>query len=341
MGLVLDDETRPTSLQCAGGGRNRLDHAIPAVGVDQLAANLDVVRPLATLGNHRREHSHGVLRLLLGHRRDLHPRLRVVHRDGLVVIVPTGETARADQLDAGNRCGQRILAVPLASLEDPIAIDEPSTMIDRIPPQDEARLLGGVLPRLTGWMLEPLGRPAQSRPAQGVLRQDELAVLATCPGRPDVDGLVLRGGRGHVWPATTKASTMAAVNNTSAQTIRAGVNLNGGLPNPPSAPNDSSAPAAPTRNSAHQERVIGRPFVVRGPRATQGRWASARCPGTGTPPATRGRCRRRRTPTSRGALVASTSAHTLSSPSCWPTCSSFACSGNRISGRSAIGSGYL
>src|SRR5690606_31332352 len=131
------------------------------------------------------QHPHGVLGLRLRDGGDLDPRARVALPYRLAVLIPVGETRRAAELDQREAGQERVLAPPLHALKDAGLVDEPATLVDGEPMQNEPHLLVREAPGLALVVAEVASAPADDLPAESLVRQQPGAVLLALPGGSD------------------------------------------------------------------------------------------------------------------------------------------------------------
>src|SRR5690606_29039533 len=102
-----------------------------------------------------------------------------------------GHPARAQRLGVEQRGPNRVLPPSLEALEDEVLEQPPAPLIDGIPPQQEAGLFEGELPRLAPAMLKLGTAPAEHIPPDRRIGQQPQPIRCRLPCRADRDRLPL------------------------------------------------------------------------------------------------------------------------------------------------------
>src|SRR5690606_10805727 len=111
-----------------------------------------------------------------------HPRTALGLTYRLAVTPPVREPHRAQHLDQRKSRGHGILTPPLEPLKDSGAVYEATTVVDCVPPEDEASLLRREPPGVAILVLQVGRAPSKDLPPESLLRQEPGAVVVNFPG---------------------------------------------------------------------------------------------------------------------------------------------------------------
>src|SRR5690606_2785974 len=131
----------------------------------------------------------GVAGLVLRDSSNLNPGGRARGPDRFPIFIPTREHYRAARLYQAHSSRKRVLAPALEAAEHALAVGEPATLVNGVPPEQEASLLQGRQERLTGiragGLVQVRSHPVQDLPPEGPLGQVPASILSPAPGRTD------------------------------------------------------------------------------------------------------------------------------------------------------------
>src|SRR5690606_17890727 len=107
--------------------------------------------------------------------------------DRFPIFIPTREHYGAAQLYQAHSSRKRVLAPALQSAEHALAVGEPATLVNGVPPEQEASLLQGPQERLTGiragGLVQVRSHPVQDLPPACLPGQIPASSLSPAAGR--------------------------------------------------------------------------------------------------------------------------------------------------------------
>ena len=189
LSLILNNQSRATTLDSVIGSRNRLKLArIP----QRPHVQLPYLKPIiitSTLRNQPRKQLHRVLRLILRNSQNLNPSIRLLtpHKTPVIPLRNNRPTHRR----CTKHSRQRIFAPTLQALENRRTILKRTRLSARIKPENKTCLLQSELPRQTIIAIKPQTRPRQNIPADSQLRKQPTSLFIPLPRRPNLHRLPL------------------------------------------------------------------------------------------------------------------------------------------------------